>query len=376
MKNYQIISDGSCDLSPELVAQHQLKIVPFYVSFDGETYLKECEELQIRSFYQEMVDHPKVFPKSSLPSVQDYIDAFTPYVTEGTPVLCICITSKFSGSYNSARTARDILLETYPDAQIFVLDSMVNTCLQGLVVLEAARMRDSGVTIQDNYNTLEQLKGSGRIFFTIGSIDYLKNGGRIGRLAGIAVATLGIKPLIQLKEGEIFSCGISRNRKKSMEKVIAEIRSYFEKSSESPDDYRFTVGYGYSQEEALSFRKLFLASLAEYSHITDVPLAQIGATIAVHTGPEPIGVGLIRRYDAVAPQAAVVENTSFLRTAHNFAMQTAHAIASQTKQTAQALSSHAKQNTQTLTEQAKQPVQPVAEQTSQPLDSSKQPTKQ
>ena len=98
---YQIITDGSCDLGQEIPQKAGLKVVPFYVTFDGKTYKKEIEEIGVREFYQQMVDNPKQFPKSSLPSVQDYVEAFTPYVKEGKNIICLCITVKFSGSYNS-----------------------------------------------------------------------------------------------------------------------------------------------------------------------------------------------------------------------------------------------------------------------------------
>ena len=68
-KKVQIVSDGSLDLPQEITDAHDIEVVPFYVSFNGETYQKEIEEIGIREFYQEMVDHPDVFPKSSMPSV-------------------------------------------------------------------------------------------------------------------------------------------------------------------------------------------------------------------------------------------------------------------------------------------------------------------
>ena len=74
--NFQIISDGSCDLPPELAEKKHIRVVPFYVSFDNKNYQKEIEEIGIREFYQKMVDNPGVYPKSSLPSIQDYYDAF------------------------------------------------------------------------------------------------------------------------------------------------------------------------------------------------------------------------------------------------------------------------------------------------------------
>ena len=77
---FHIISDGSCDLPMELTKEKDITVVPFYVSFEEGKYQKEMIEIGVREFYQEMVDHPDVYPKSSMPSVQDYVDAFLPYI--------------------------------------------------------------------------------------------------------------------------------------------------------------------------------------------------------------------------------------------------------------------------------------------------------
>ena len=233
-KKVQIISDGSLDLSQELTKEKDIEVVPFYVSFDSETYQKEMVEVGVREFYQEMVDHPTVFPKTSMPSVHDYYEVFEKHAKEQLPVICICITRKFSGSLQSATTAKDMILEEYPDAQITVIDSTVNTVLQGLYVLEACRLRDMGLEYQQIVDALLPIRETGRIFFTIGSIDYLKHGGRIGRLAGIAASALKIKPLITLKEGEIFNSGITRNRLKSMKKVVDMTREYLDEVNAKP----------------------------------------------------------------------------------------------------------------------------------------------
>ncbi|MCI5596571.1 MAG: DegV family protein [Lachnospiraceae bacterium] len=294
---YQIISDSSCDLEPALAKERGIHVVPFYVSFDGEHYYKEIEQMPIRKFYEDMVANPGVFPKSSLPSIEDYIEAFTPYVKEDMPVICICITTKFSGSYNSATNAKEILLEDYPDAKIAVIDAQFNTVLQGIYVLEAARMRDAGLSFEETVEILEQLKLTGRIFFTTADISYLKSGGRLGKLVSIANNALKIKPLIVLKEGEIFPFGVARSRSKSLDKVISQARKHFESIGESPDDYQIVVGYGYDYEEAVSFRDKLLADLKTYSNIQQIDIFQIGATIGVHTGPHPLGLGLIKKYD-------------------------------------------------------------------------------
>lgn len=199
---YQIFSDGSCDLPPELVKEKNITVVPFYVSFDKEHYFKEIEEISIREFYQKMVDNPKVFPVSSLPSTQDYVDAFLPMVKQEKPIICICISTKLSGSMQSAVTAKNIILEDHPEAEITIIDATVNTVLQGLYVLEAVRL-DRGIEYQEAVKILEEIKSTGRIFFTVGGMDHLLHGGRIGKVSAVAGSVLGIRPIITLMQGEI-----------------------------------------------------------------------------------------------------------------------------------------------------------------------------
>lgn len=292
---YKIVTDGSCDLPPAFCQEKDVCVVPFYVSFDSETYQKEIAEMPIRDFYEQMVSDPTTFPKSSMPSVQDYVDVFLPIVREGKAVICICITTKFSGSMQSALNAREMLLEDYPDAQITVIDATVNTVLQGLYVLEAARLRDSGADCQTAVRRLEEIKSSGRIFFTVGDIEYLKHGGRIGKVAGIAGSVLKIKPLITLKEGEIFPSGIARSRRKSMEKTMELIEEYLDRQSEPISHFSLAVGYGFDCEEAVSYRDMVLKALKEKYGLNELPIYQIGATIGVHTGPYPLGLGIIKR---------------------------------------------------------------------------------
>lgn len=300
LKNYMseafhIISDGSCDLPPQLVKEKNVTVVPFYVSFDDEHYQKEIEEIGIRDFYEKMVAEPKIYPKSSMPSVQDYIDAFLPVVKQGISVICICITTKFSGSMQSAENARTMLLEEYPDAKITVIDATINTVLQGLYVLEAVRLRDSKAGYQEAVDRLEEIKSTGRIFFTVGNMEYLQHGGRIGKVAGIAGSVLGIRPIITLKQGEIFPSGISRSRKKSMEKTIDLIVKYLDELKEPVDHFSIAVGFGYDYKEAVAYRDMVLRVLKERYGLKELPIYQIGATIGVHTGPYPLGLGIIRK---------------------------------------------------------------------------------
>ena len=295
---FHIISDGSCDLPVQLTGEKGITVVPFYVSFDDTNYLRENVDIGIRDFYQQMVERKGVYPKSSMPSTQDYVDVFRPFAKQGMPVICICITTKFSGSMQSAVAARELVLEEYPRAEITVIDSCINTVLQGLYVLEAVKLRDAGTGYQEAVARLEQIKSTGRIFFTVGDMEYLKHGGRIGKVAAVAGSILGIRPVITLKEGEIFPSGIGRGRKRTTEKAIELLLNYLSENGGKIGNYSIAIGFGYDYDEAAEFKKHTLETLRDKGYAVqdkDIPLYQIGATISVHTGPYPLGFGIVEK---------------------------------------------------------------------------------
>ncbi len=293
---YKIITDGSCDLNSQYIKENDLINVPFSISFDDDGYKKEGLELGVEEFYQKMVDNPRVYPKTSTPSIGDYLEAMEPALKEGFDLLVICITSKFSGSYNAACNARDMLEHSYSN-RIEVVDSRVNTVLQGLVVKQLVKMRDKGKSLDELLEYLDIYLGSGRIFFTIGSMDYLVAGGRVGKLSSIGAGLLSIKPIICLKDGEIYNDGLKRGRKKSLGAVIEKTISHFKDQDVNIADYDLVVGYGYDIEEANVFKEQLSEAIKNDfdCHIQEIGLERIGATIAVHTGPCPLGVGLIKK---------------------------------------------------------------------------------
>lgn len=146
---FQIMSDGACDLTMDLREKYNIQVVPFYVSFDENNYYKEIDEIGIREVYERMVGDPKTYPKTSLPSVQNYVDAFMPHVEAGRGVICFTITTSLSGSYNSAINAKEIIEEDYPDAKITVVNSMGATVMQEIHVIEAAKMKMAGYSYED-----------------------------------------------------------------------------------------------------------------------------------------------------------------------------------------------------------------------------------
>lgn len=294
MNKYRIISDGSCDFSPEQAQQLGFTVVPFYVSFDGNTYKKEHYEQDVDEFYQRMLDNDSAFPKTSTPTAQDFFEAFNDAVNDGEAVICICITQKFSAAIQSALIAKNMVLEQTPDAKISIIDSTVNTVLQGLFVLQAVRLKNEGVDYLDAVRRLELVKSTGRIFFTLDSMDYLRKGGRVGKLKGIAASLLKIKPIITLMGGEIHNSGITRVRRQAKEKVIGLLASYIEDNDLDLSEYTLAIGRGLDIEEAEHFRADIIARLNGRVSLEQLPIRRIGATIAVHTGPKPIGIGIVK----------------------------------------------------------------------------------
>lgn len=293
---FQIISDSSCDLGREGAGKLGVGLVSFYAALGDEVYYREEQDVSTHDFYQRMADNPGVFPKTSMPSLEDYMEAMRPAAEQGMPLLCICLNSSFSGSYQSARNAREELLEDYPNAQIYVLDSQLATVLQGELVREAVELRDEGYTLEQAVEALEAVRSTGRIFFTTNDLDYLRNGGRIGRATASAGALLKVKPLIGYENQGLVSDGIVQGRKKSLQRVRELFCRYVEERDLDLSQWRVVTGFGLDREEYNAFTDQIFADLAQRGqNVPRSPVYQIGVTIGVHTGPTPIGVGLLKR---------------------------------------------------------------------------------
>lgn len=291
MKPYQIISDSSCDLPTDLLETLNIGIVPFSISFDTVTYYKEILELAPEEFYDE-VKARKVYPKTSQPSIQDYINAFEPCLQKGEDILCICLTAKFSGSYQSAVNAKDILLEAYPDAHIKVLDSISVTGTQGLLVYEACRMRDNGYDLERLAAALEQQKQTSKINFTLDSLDFLQKGGRVGKASALAGTILNIKPIIVMKNGELYPSAKVRGHKKALRHIMDMTR---DEIAAEKEQYRVCVIRAERERQAAAEEVANELRNDGFDVIHEI--WPVGITIGTHAGPTPIGICYIKKYE-------------------------------------------------------------------------------
>ena len=294
---FHIVSDSSCDLGRKEMERLDVTMVSYYVSFDDEVYYREERDIPTQQFYRMMADRPGVFPKTSMPTLEDYLDAFHPLAAQGMPILCICLNANFSGSFQTALNAAEELREEFPKVQIQVMDSTLATVLQGLFVEEAAALRDAGFSLDGAASALAALRSTGRIFFTTNDLEYLHHGGRIGRAAAATGSLLKVKPLIGYKDAGLISDGIAQGRKKSLVRVRELFFRYLERERIDLERYRLATGFGLDREEHTAFAQAIYDGLLELGY--DRPEVkrphQIGVTIGVHTGPAPIGVGLLRR---------------------------------------------------------------------------------
>ncbi|MGL6175041.1 MAG: DegV family protein [Cellulosilyticaceae bacterium] len=292
MSEIVLISDTSCDLNPNTVAQYNIQLVPFYVSFDQVEYYKEIVELPITEFYNRMRSE-KIFPKTSLPSINDYYETFKPFIESGKPVICVCLSSFFSGSYNSAVNARELILENYPNAQIEIINSLNATGGQGLIVTEIARMIQNGLGFTTIIDVIPQLIEKARIFFFVDTLDYLEHGGRIGKASALLGTMLNVKPVIYLQNGQLFPVAKVRGKKKAIAKVLELTNEYIGSNS---NGFNYIVGHADNEEDAYKIVEQFTSSIG---NLLPDHFFFIGTTIGVNTGPDACGVCIIPKYETL-----------------------------------------------------------------------------
>lgn len=291
MNNFVILSDSSCDLPEDLKKEYNIDVVPFYVSFDKENYLKENIDININDFYKK-VTNEKIIPKTSLPSMEDYSNYFKKHLENGVDILCFTLCSELSGSYQSAINAANIMLEDYPDRKILVIDSKKATVAQGLLVIEASKMQKAGFSLEETYEKMESLKQEGIIIFTIDSLEYLQKGGRIGKASALAGSLLNIKPILLLLNGILEPHSKVRGRKKSLSEVLKIFDEYI---NEDISKYQIAIAHAYCKDEAIELEK---ALNEKYNINLSYPIFDIGITVGAHTGATAIGIGFIKKFDA------------------------------------------------------------------------------
>ncbi|MCL2376995.1 MAG: DegV family protein [Defluviitaleaceae bacterium] len=290
---FQIISDSSCDFSKYEAKRHGIGIVPFYISFDQENYLKEGIDISKEDFFKRLASEKGLFPKTSQPSPQDYIDAYEPYLKGGKDVLVLTISSKLSGSFNSASLAMEMMKEEYPDREIILVDSQNATIGQGLILREIIKMRDAGYSLSKTAQVAKEVLKTTRVYCTLDTLEYLKRGGRVGPTTAFVGGILKLNPILQLADGKVSQLDNVRGRKRALA-LIEE--AMVDALKGETGNISLSIGHIFSEKDAAVFKASTEAALE--TKITN-PITDIGVTIGSHVGPGALGFAYCRKYDAI-----------------------------------------------------------------------------
>lgn len=290
---YQIVSDSSCDFSKEEATKHSVDIVPFYISFDGENYLKEGIDISKEDFFNLLIKEKNLFPKTSQPNPQDYIDVFKPYLENGKDILTITISSKLSGSYNSAIIAVDILKEDYPNRKIVIIDSLNGSIAQGLILREIIKMRDNEYSLTKTVDIANEILKTTRIYFTLDTLEYLKRGGRIGPTTALVGSILGLHPILQVVDGEVSQLDNVRGKKKVFKLIEEAIVNALKDETQS---INLSIGHILSENDANSFKDNIESALN--TSISN-PITEVGVTIGTHAGPGALAFAYCKKYETI-----------------------------------------------------------------------------
>ena len=289
MSKIQVFTDTGADMTDELKA-FGVKIVPLYITFDGKTSLKQMEEITLDDFYKRMREPHDMHPRTSLAPIGDYIDIFTDELEKGNDVLYLCMNGKFSSTLGAANNAKQMLEEEFPDRKIEVIDSKTVTYGQHYMAREAQKMADNGASMEEIVSMIKNVQESIKYFFTVETLDYLRDGGRIGGAEALLGGLLNIKPVLLIdNDAEVKAITKVRGRNKSLDAIIDEAEKFFEGKDKSK--YNVTILEGDILDEAMEFKK----DVEERLGITCDEVCRLGISIGLHAGPGTMGISIIEK---------------------------------------------------------------------------------
>lgn len=273
----RIMIDSASDISQAEAAVLGIDVLPLKTIFGQEEYL-DGVTIDYTTFYNKLIEGD-VLPTTSQLSPFDFEEKFQEAVARGEEVLCITVSSKLSGCYQSA----NIAAEEFGD-QIIVVDSLNVTIGQRILAQLAIKLRDEGKTAREISAVLNEQKHRIRVIALVDTLEYLKKGGRVSPAVAMAGTLLGIKPVIAILNGEIAILGKARGSKNghNMLRELAEKHGI---------DFDMPFALAYSGLDDTLLRKYIADSASLYAdRTTDLPIYTIGSTIGTHAGPGAVAV--------------------------------------------------------------------------------------
>lgn len=270
----KIIADSTSDLTPELIQQNDLEIIPLSVFINGKDYLDGLEITSRKLF--DLVERTNEFPKTSAPSIELYRSVFSRY----DDLVYIGISSKLSASMQSSLIA----LETSDSSHKIAIDSMNLSTGIGLLVLKAAELSRKGKTVSEISNQISNLIPKIHTAFVIDTLDYLHKGGRCSAMEHLAASLLKIRPVIEVRRDGTLGVRekLGGSRKKALLSLVNEMRLH----GQELDLQRVFITHCACPEDA-EFLKIEIETLNLFEEIL---ITEAGTTIASHCGPKTIGI--------------------------------------------------------------------------------------
>ncbi len=269
-----ILTDSSCNLPREIIEDLGIEIIPLYVQIGTETY----EEFDITTAELCRRMREGLLPQTSQPPPGKFEEAFRRMAEKYDSIIAILITSKHSGTYNSALVAREAL----PELDIEVVDSLSIATGTGFMAEAAARAAREGKTKEEILSLIYQLREKINIVATVSTLKYLHASGRVGAIKTMMASLLDVKPILSIKDGEVVVVGQTRTRSRSLEEIISRVA----KAAERLGRVDLSVLHADCPEEALLLRE----ELTRRVRPNRIFVNEITSVIAVHGGPGLIGV--------------------------------------------------------------------------------------
>lgn len=280
----KIISDSTCDLSPELVEKYDIDILPLHILL-GEDEYEDGKNITPDQIYAWSDEH-KTTPKTSAPSLTDTIELFRPYVEAGREIICFSISSSMSTSANVMRIAAE---ELGADDSITVIDSANLSTGIGLLVVEAAIMAQNNHTVNEIVSAIESLKPNVRASFVVDTLTYLYRGGRCNAVSAMAGGVLKLHPKIVVENGAMNA---SKKYRGKINSVIMTYVKDMEKDLESARPDRVFITHSGCDRATVDDVRSYLESLGVFQEILET---RAGGVISSHCGPGTLGVLFISK---------------------------------------------------------------------------------
>jgi DegV family protein with EDD domain len=276
----KIVTDSTADLPPATVDDLGITVVPLHVFF-GEQAYEDGVTITKDEFYRKLTTHGAETPTTSAPSVGTFAAAFQEAGRHGDEIVSIHLSSELSATHTAAVLGRE---QSGFSERIEVVDSGTVSAALGLLVMEAATLASRGASRSDIVEAIRDSIPRTWFFGALGTLEYLRRGGRIGRAAAFLGSMLQVKPIIGFHQGAIYPIERTRGRTRALQRVHRLIADYGEMS-------RVAVGHT-TDEEGMYAVEGFVR---EYAPHTPIGHFQCGASIGTYLGPDAFGLALIQK---------------------------------------------------------------------------------